>query len=133
MTLLRDFLTELAKFVDLPEEDVKELMCSARQPMSLQMGVGDGDDTILLDLLAGNEDLPSDQIESDCMKGDLATLLQQMPELQARVLRMRYGLDGDDPMRINFFLSFSLIVFIVNSFRTYTSDCWLAGLSDLKT
>ena len=29
-------VTELAQFLDLPEEEVKELMCSARQPMSLE-------------------------------------------------------------------------------------------------
>ena len=93
-------LTELAEFVDLPEEDVKELMCSARQPMSLQMNVGDGEETVLLDLLSGDEELLSEQIESDCMKRDLARLLEQLPELQSRVLRMRYGMDGDDPMSL---------------------------------
>jgi len=93
-------VTELAEFVELSEEEVKELMCSARQPMSLHMSVGDGEDTVLLDLLAGEKDVPSEQIESDCMKGDLATLLEQLPELQSRVLRMRYGIDGEDPMSL---------------------------------
>ncbi len=93
-------LTELAEFVELPEADVKELMCSARQPMSLQMNVGDGEETVLLDLLAGDQELLSEQIESDCMKGDLETMLEQLPELQSRVLKMRYGMDGDDPMSL---------------------------------
>ena len=93
-------LAELAEFVELPEDDVKELMCSALHPMSLQMSVGDGDDTMLLDLLPGDKDLPGEQIEFDCMKGDLETLLEQLPELQSRVLRMRYGMDGDDPMSL---------------------------------
>ncbi len=93
-------LTELAEFVELPEEDVKELMCSARQPMSLQMSVGDGDETELLDLLSAGKDVPSEQIESECMKGDLETLLEQLPELQSRVLRMRYGIDGEAPMSL---------------------------------
>jgi len=93
-------VTELAKFVELPEEEVKELMCRARQPMSLEMNVGDGEDTVLMDLLAGGEELPSEKIEMDCMKGDLETLLQQLPELHARVLKMRYGMEGDDPMTL---------------------------------
>jgi len=93
-------LSELAKFVELPEEDVKELMCSARQPMSLQMNVGDGDETVLLDLLSGDQELLSEQIETDCMKGDLEILLEQLPELQSQVLRMRYGMDGEDPMSL---------------------------------
>ncbi len=93
-------LGELAKFVDLPEDDVKELMCNARQPMSLQMSVGDGDETVLLDLLAGEKAMPSEQVEIDCMKGDLETLLEELPELQSRVLRMRYGINGEDPMTL---------------------------------
>ena len=93
-------LNELAEFVDLPEDAVKELMCSARQPMSLEMKVGDGDDTVLMDLLPGNVELPSEQIEMDCMRGDLRTMLDQLPERQARVLKLRYGMDGDDPMSL---------------------------------
>jgi len=93
-------LEELAEFVDLPEEEVKELMCSARQPMSLEKKIGDGEDTILLDLLAGNDELISDQVEKDCMKGDLEILISQLPDLQGRVLRMRYGMEGDDPMTL---------------------------------
>jgi len=93
-------ITELAEFVGLPEDGVKELMCSARQPMSLEMKIGDGEDTVLMDLLAGDEELPSKQIEMDCMKGDLLTMLDQLPERQARVLRLRYGMDGEDPMSL---------------------------------
>jgi len=39
-------------------------------------------------------------VEADCMKGDLRTLLEQLPELQGRVLRMRYGMDGQEPMNL---------------------------------
>ena len=53
-----------------------------------------------MDLLSNEIDMPSEQIESDCMKGDLESLLEQLPELQNRVLRMRYGMDGDDPMSL---------------------------------
>ena len=93
-------VTELAQFVDLPEDDVKDLMCRARQPVSLEMKVGDGDDTELLELLSGDGDLPSDQVEEECLKGDLRCLLSQLPHLQEQVLRMRYGMDGEEPMSL---------------------------------
>jgi RNA polymerase nonessential primary-like sigma factor len=93
-------VTELAEFVELPEEEVKDLMCRARQPVSLEMKVGDGDDTELLELLAGDGELPSEQVEGECLKGDLRDLLEQLPELQRKVLRMRYGMDGEDPMSL---------------------------------
>ena len=91
---------ELSQYVELPENDVKDLMSKAGQPVSLETKIGDGEDTILLDLLSNEIDMPSEQIESDCMKGDLETMLEQLPELQNRVLRMRYGMDGDDPMSL---------------------------------
>ena len=95
-------LTELAEFVELPEDEVKELMCCARHPVSLEMKVGDSEDSVLMDLLGGDVDnLPEEKIERDCMKGDLCSLLDQLPDLQRRVLRMRYGMDGEDPMNLS--------------------------------
>jgi RNA polymerase nonessential primary-like sigma factor len=64
------------------------------------MKVGDGDDTELLELLAGDGELPSEQVEGECLKGDLRDLLSQLPELQGKVLRMRYGMDGEEPMSL---------------------------------
>jgi len=93
-------IKELSEYVELPENDVKDLMSRAGQPVSLETKIGDGEDTILLDLLSNEIDMPAEQIETDCMKGDLETLLEQLPELQNRVLRMRYGMDGDDPMSL---------------------------------
>ncbi|MFM7086705.1 MAG: RpoD/SigA family RNA polymerase sigma factor [Cyanobium sp.] len=93
-------VTELATYVELPEEEVKDLLCRARQPVSLETKVGDGDDTELLDLLAGEGDGPDELVAGECLKGDLRALLDQLPELQGRVLKMRYGIDGDEPMSL---------------------------------
>lgn len=93
-------MQELANYVDIPIDEVKELMFRASQPVSLESRVGDGEDTVLLDLLSSDSDLPSQKIEIDCMKGDLEVLLQKLPELQNRVLRMRYGINGEDPMTL---------------------------------
>jgi len=99
-------VTELAEAVELPEEEVKDLLCRARQPVSLEMKVGDGDDTELLDLLAGDGELPDEQVDGECLKGDLRALLERLPELQCRVLKMRYGIDcegseGNEPMSLS--------------------------------
>jgi RNA polymerase nonessential primary-like sigma factor len=99
-------VTELAEAVELPEEEVKDLLCRARQPVSLETKVGDGDDTELLDLLAGDGELPEERVDGECLKGDLRALLEQLPELQGRVLKMRYGIpcsdnpEGGEPMSL---------------------------------
>ena len=93
-------VTELAVAVELPEEEVKELLCRARQPVSLETKVGDGEDTELLDLLAAEGTLPGEQVDGECLRGDLRDLLEQLPELQGRVLKLRYGIDGEEPMSL---------------------------------
>jgi RNA polymerase nonessential primary-like sigma factor len=93
-------VSELALAVELPEEEVKDLLCRARQPVSLETKVGDGEDTELLDLLAGGGVLPDEIVDAECLKGDLRALVEQLPELQAQVLRMRYGMEGEEPMSL---------------------------------
>ena len=101
-------LSELAEAVELPEEEVKDLLCRARQPVSLETKVGDGDDTELLDLLAGDGELPDERLDGECLKGDLRALLEQLPDLQGRVLKMRYGI-GHDPQALAEPMSLSAI------------------------
>ena len=93
-------VSELAVAVELPEEEVKDLLCRARQPVSLETKVGDGEDTELLDLLAGEGVGPEEMVAVECLKGDLRALLEQLPELQGRVLRLRYGMEGEEPMSL---------------------------------
>jgi len=93
-------ITELAEAVELPEDEVKDLLCRARQPVSLETKVGDGEDTELLDLLAGDGAGPNEMVDGECLKGDLRSLLDQLPELQGKVLKMRYGMEGEEPMSL---------------------------------
>jgi RNA polymerase nonessential primary-like sigma factor len=53
-----------------------------------------------LDLLAGDGAGPAELVDGDCLKGDLRALLDRLPELQARVLKMRYGMEGEEPMSL---------------------------------
>jgi RNA polymerase nonessential primary-like sigma factor len=93
-------LSELAREVELPEEEVKDLLCRARQPVSLETKVGDGDDTELLDLLQADGTLPDESVDGECLRGDMRALLEQLPELQRSVLKMRYGIDVEEPMSL---------------------------------
>ncbi|MFN9693572.1 MAG: RpoD/SigA family RNA polymerase sigma factor [Synechococcaceae cyanobacterium] len=93
-------LSELALAVEMPEEEVKDLLCSARQPLSLETKVGDSEDTELLDLLASDMVGPSAVVDGECLRSDLECLVAQLPELQGKVLRLRYGIGGGEPMSL---------------------------------
>ena len=94
-------VTELAAFVELPEEEVKDLLCRARQPVSLETKVGDGDDTELLDLLASDGSQPEELVDGECLRGDMRALLERLPEMQGRILKMRYGIGREEPMSLS--------------------------------
>ena len=91
---------ELAEFLELPEPEVKDLLSRARQPVSLEMKVGDSDDTELCELLQNDAPMPHELVDGDCLKGDMRSLLDQLPPLQGRVLKMRYGIDVEEPMSL---------------------------------
>ncbi|TGG77492.1 MAG: RpoD/SigA family RNA polymerase sigma factor [Aphanocapsa feldmannii 288cV] len=93
-------ISELATALELPEDEVKELLCRARQPVSLDLKVGDGDDTALLELLEHDGPIPDDVVSVDCLKGDIESLLDRLPDLQCRVLKMRYGMGVEEPMSL---------------------------------
>ena len=93
-------INELSEYLELPQKEVKDLISKASQPLSLESKVGDGEDTSLIDLLKGTDTLPDEKLESDCMKSDLDTILSKLPDLQSTVLRLRYGMNGDDPMTL---------------------------------
>ena len=93
-------VSELAEFIELPEHEVKELLSRARQPVSLEMKVGDSDDTELCELLQNDAPMPHELVDGDCLRGDMRSLLEQLTPLQCRVLKMRYGIEVEEPMSL---------------------------------
>ena len=93
-------VSELAEFIELPEPEVKELLSRARQPVSLEMKVGDSDDTELCELLQNDAPMPHELVDGDCLRGDMRSLLEQLTPLQCRVLKMRYGIELEEPMSL---------------------------------
>jgi len=86
---------QLAERLELTVEEIKDLMCKARQPTSLEIKIGENRDTALIDLLEDETQLPDKLLEQDCVKEDIRSLISDLPEMQAAVIGMRYGI-GDE-------------------------------------
>jgi RNA polymerase nonessential primary-like sigma factor len=86
---------ELSDHLELPVEEIKDLMCKARQPTSLEIKIGENRDTALIDLLEDESQLPNKLLEKTCIKEDIRLLIGDLPEMQAAVISMRYGI-GDE-------------------------------------
>ena len=91
---------QLSEHLDLTVEEIKDLMCKARQPTSLEIKIGENRDTALIDLLEDESQLPEMLLERSCIKEDIRELISELPEMQAAVISMRYGIGEEilEPM-----------------------------------
>ena len=86
---------QLSDHLGLTVDEIKDLMCKARQPTSLEIKIGDNRDTALIDLLEDETQLQEMLLEQAFVKEDIRELIRDLPEMQAAVISMRYGI-GDE-------------------------------------
>tara|TARA_Y100000401_G_scaffold72133_1_gene58198 strand:+ start:17779 stop:18738 length:960 start_codon:yes stop_codon:yes gene_type:complete len=121
-------VSELAKELELSDDDIKDLMCKARHPTSLEVKIGENRDTALIDLLEDESQLPDLLLERACVKDDVTSLLETLPEMQAAVLCMRYGIGQEvlEPM------SMTAVGQVLNMSRDRVRTLENNGLKGLK-
>jgi len=85
---------ELAEYLDFTVDEIKDLMCKARQPTSLEIKIGENRDTALIDLLEDETQLPDKLLEAKHIKDDIREMIKNLPDMQASVISMRFGI-GD--------------------------------------
>ena len=86
---------QLSDHLGLTVDEIKDLMCKARQPTSLEIKIGENRDTALIDLLEDETQLPDTLLDQQFIKEDIRELIGDLPEMQAAVISMRYGI-GDE-------------------------------------
>ena len=93
---------ELAEAMDLPLSKIEQMIKLAQRPLSLQMPIGDEEDNMLGDFI---EDLdtppPDDTATNNLLREYLASLLDQLPPREARILQLRYGLLDGKTLTLN--------------------------------
>jgi RNA polymerase nonessential primary-like sigma factor len=85
---------QLADYLDFTIDEIKDLMCKARQPTSLEIKIGENRDTALIDLLEDETQLPDKLLETKHIKDDIREMIKNLPDMQASVISMRFGI-GD--------------------------------------
>ncbi|HWQ84173.1 MAG TPA: sigma-70 family RNA polymerase sigma factor, partial [Anaerolineales bacterium] len=93
---------ELAEAMELPVPKVEQMIKLAQRPLSLQMPIGDEEDNMLGDFI---EDVdtppPDDAATTNLLREYLASLLDQLPPREARILQLRYGLLDGKTLTLN--------------------------------
>ena len=88
-------IEEVAEAADTSIEDTRRAMTMARQPVSLDRPVGEGEDSQFGDFLEDPRSVnPMGQLGADMLKGKIDTVLKTLTYREREIIKLRYGL-GD--------------------------------------
>ena len=88
---------EIAAETELPMDQIEEARDTVRTITSLDRPVGEGGDAALGDLLPSDEPEPSEEVDVSLRKDALHSALEHLPERERNVVKLRYGINGDEP------------------------------------
>jgi len=87
-------IEELSEKMDLPEDKVLKALDVAKQPISLETPVGDDDDSTMWNLVSDTTvESPIKNATDESLKETTMNVLTALTEREAKVLRMRFGID----------------------------------------
>jgi RNA polymerase primary sigma factor len=93
---------EIALDLDLPLEEVEQIMRSSQTPVSLEKPVGDEEESEFGHFITDeNVPLPDEVADEAMRKDQLRKILSTLSHRERRVLELRYGLDGEHPRTLD--------------------------------
>ena len=93
-------IAELAEELDLTPKQVRDYLERSRQPLSLDLKVGDNQDTELGELLEDTGLSPEDYTAYSSLQVDLEKLMADLTPQQKEVISLRFGLDNGQPLTL---------------------------------
>ena len=85
---------ELAERMDMPEDKVRKVLKIAKEPISTETPIGDDEDSNLGDFIEDHTiHSPQDSATGQGLKESTHTVLSGLTPREAKVLRMRFGID----------------------------------------
>ncbi|MBO3462434.1 RNA polymerase sigma factor, RpoD/SigA family [Aetokthonos hydrillicola Thurmond2011] len=91
---------EIAKELELEPAQIREYLNMARQPVSLDVKVGDNQDTELQEMLEDEGPSPEHYMTQEFLRQDLNNLLSELTPQQREVLALRFGLEDGNEMSL---------------------------------
>jgi RNA polymerase primary sigma factor len=86
---------EIAQAAELPVDQVAELEDVARTVASLDLPVGDEEDTALGSLLPSDVATPEEEVQIDLAEEVVRRTVEELPDRERDVIKLRFGLNGD--------------------------------------
>ena len=80
--------------MEMPEDKIRKIFKIAKEPISMEMPVGDDDDSHLGDFIEDSHTtVPIDAAIYESLRGATAGILDSLTQREAKVLRMRFGIE----------------------------------------
>ncbi|MEB3172321.1 MAG: sigma-70 family RNA polymerase sigma factor [Cyanobacteriota bacterium] len=92
---------ELAQATGLKPLDIQEVFFRAQQPVSLDAGLSLESEGSLLDRIHCPTSLPEERLVGQLLSHDFERLLHELPQQEAELLRLRYGMGGREPLNLS--------------------------------
>jgi RNA polymerase primary sigma factor len=91
---------EIAAVAELSAEEVAELRELSRGLASLDQPVGEDGETAFGELLASDRPGPAAEVEESDRERRIGEVVRSLPEDERNVIRLRFGLHGDEPLTL---------------------------------
>jgi len=92
---------EIGKALDLEPSQIRDYLLASRHPVSLDLRVGDNQDTELQDLLEDESASADIYVTQELLRQDLKSLMADLTPQQREVLTLRYGLNDGKEMSLS--------------------------------
>jgi RNA polymerase primary sigma factor len=92
----------IAEQLDVPVDEIKETLMCGRSVRSLDATFREEEDQSLLDVLSDDrQESPENQVMRGCLRGQIESALSGLGGRESEILRLYYGLDGEEPMTLD--------------------------------
>ena len=91
-------VAEIAEALDLTVEKVRNYLTYSRPPLSLDLRVGDNQDTELADLIEDVDASPEDYVTQSTINSDISDMLDTLTPQEQEVISLHFGLEDGKKM-----------------------------------
>jgi RNA polymerase primary sigma factor len=88
---------EISKESGVPMDQIEEIREAGRAVTSLDRPLGEEGESALGDLFASEDPTPEEEVHLSLSEQTVRRTLEELPETERQVLKLRYGINGDEP------------------------------------
>ncbi|MBD6620996.1 RpoD/SigA family RNA polymerase sigma factor [Komarekiella sp. 'clone 1'] len=93
-------VVEIAENLNLQPNQIREALTASRQTLSLELRVGENQDTELGELLHDESVSLDEDITLECLRQDMINMLSSLTPIQREVIILRFGLENGQQLNL---------------------------------